>query len=280
MTIRTQLEKLAFLGGGNMGRALIGGLLQQGTRPEAIAVGEAYEPSRAALAKDLGVTATADNAAAVANATIIVLAVKPQDAGAVLAPLAPALQKTHPLLISVCAGLKVATLESWAGSRIAVVRTMPNRPAFVGAGATGLFAPPSVGATDRSRAEAVMRAAGEVVWVSDESHIDAVTALSGSGPAYFFYFAELMAQAGVDLGLDAEVARRLAVATLHGAGMLAHSSDGDLARLRAEVTSKGGTTEAALKVMIAADLRGIVGRAMDAAARRGVELATQFGDKK
>jgi pyrroline-5-carboxylate reductase len=224
--------------------------------------------------------ATADNTAAVANATIVVLAVKPQDAGAVLAPLAPALQKTRPLLISVCAGLKVAALESWAGGGIAVVRTMPNRPALVGAGATGLFAPPSVGATDRARAEAVMRATGEVMWVNDESHIDAVTALSGSGPAYFFYLAELMAQAGVDLGLEPDVARRLAVATLHGSGMLARSSDGDLARLRAEVTSKGGTTEAALKVMIAADLRGIVSRAMDAAARRGGELAAQFGDKK
>jgi pyrroline-5-carboxylate reductase len=116
--------------------------------------------------------------------------------------------------------------------------------------------------------------------VRDEIHLDAVTALSGSGPAYFFLLAELMAQAGVDLGLDAETARRLAVATLHGSGLLAHSSDGNLARLRAEVTSKGGTTEAALKVMDAADLRGIVRRAMEAAAHRGGELAAQFGDSK
>jgi pyrroline-5-carboxylate reductase len=278
--IRTPLERLAFLGGGNMGRALIGGLLQQGTRPEAIAVGESYEPARAALSKDFGVMATADNAAAVAGATIVVLAVKPQDAGAVLAPLAPSLQQSRPVLISICAGLKVAALEKWAGGGISVVRAMPNRPALVGAGATGLFAPDTVNATDRARAEAVMRATGEVVWVNDEAHIDAVTALSGSGPAYFFLLAELMAQAGVDLGLEPETARRLAVATLHGAGLLAHSGDGDLARLRAEVTSKGGTTEAALKVMSAADLRGIVGRAMEAAARRGGELAAQFGDPK
>jgi pyrroline-5-carboxylate reductase len=280
MTTRTQLERLTFLGGGNMGRALIGGLLQQGIRPEAIAVGESFEPARAALMKDFGITATADNAAAVANATVVVLAVKPQDAGTVLAPLAPGLQANRPLLISVCAGLKVAALEGWAGGGIPVVRTMPNRPALVGAGATGLFAPVTVSATDRARAESIMRATGEVVWVKDEAHIDAVTALSGSGPAYFFLLAELMAQAGADLGLEPETARRLAVATLHGAGLLAHSSDGDLARLRAEVTSKGGTTEAALKVMQAADLRGIVGRAMDAAARRGGELAAQFGDKK
>jgi pyrroline-5-carboxylate reductase len=277
MTIRTQLERLAFLGGGNMGRALIGGLLQQGTRPEAIAVGETYEPARAILTRDLGISATADNVAAITAATIVVLAVKPQDAGAVLAPLAPVLQQTRPVLISVCAGIKVAALESWAGGGIAVVRTMPNRPAFVGAGATGLYAPPSVSGTDRARAEAVMRATGEVVWVKDEAHIDAVTALSGSGPAYFFYLAELMAQAGVDLGLEPETARRLAVATLHGAGKLAHSGDGDLARLRAEVTSKGGTTEAALKVMNTEDLRGLVARAMTAAARRGGELSDQFG---
>ncbi len=209
MTIRTQLERLAFLGGGNMGRALIGGLLQQGTRPEAISVGEAYEPTRTLLSRDLGISATPDNAAAVTNATIVVLAVKPQDASSVLTPLAPVLQKTRPLLVSVCAGLKVAALESWAGGGIAVVRTMPNRPAFVGAGATGLYAAPSVSSTDRARAEAVMRATGEVVWVNDEAHIDAVTALSGSGPAYFFYLAELMAQAGVDLGLEPETARRL-----------------------------------------------------------------------
>jgi pyrroline-5-carboxylate reductase len=280
-TARTGLERLAVLGGGNMGRALIGGLLQQGLRPEAMIVGEAWEPARAALAKDFGVVSTPDNAAAVVNATIVVLAVKPQDAGAVLAPLAPALQSAgRPLLISVCAGLKVATLESWAGAGIPVVRTMPNRPALVGAGATGMFAPTSVGATDRKRAESIMSATGTVVWVREEAHIDAVTALSGSGPAYFFYLAELMAQAGVDLGLEPDVAKRLAMATLHGSGLLVHSGDADLARLRAEVTSKGGTTEAALKVMQEADLAGIIRRAMEAAARRGGELAAQFGDTK
>jgi len=278
MNIRTQLERLAFLGGGNMGRALIGGLLQQGTRPEAISVGEAYEPARAALSKDFGISATPDNATAIEGATVVVLAVKPQDAGTVLATLAPSLQRNRPVIISVCAGIRVATLESWAGGGLSVVRTMPNRPALVGAGATGLYAPSTVGATDRARAEAVMRATGEVVWVSEEAHIDAVTALSGSGPAYFFFLAELMAHAGAELGLEPDTARRLAVATLHGAGALARASDGDLARLRTEVTSKGGTTEAALNVMNAEDLRGIVSRAMAAAARRGGELAAQFGE--
>jgi pyrroline-5-carboxylate reductase len=270
-------DKLAFLGGGNMGRALIGGLLQQGTRSEHIAVGEAYEPARAALSRDFGIAATADNAAAIDGAAVVVLAVKPQDAGAVLAPLAPLFQRHRPMLVSVCAGLRVAALESWCGGNIPVVRAMPNRPALVGAGATGLFAGAGVSPARRAQAEAIMGAVGAVVWVPSEDAIDVVTALSGSGPAYFFLLAELMMQAATDLGLDADAARRLAVATLHGAGSLAHAGDGDLARLRAEVTSKGGTTEAALKVMNAADLRAIVARALDAATRRGRELAEQFG---
>ncbi len=273
-------EKLAFLGGGNMGRALIGGLLQRGTRPEHITVGEAYEPARASLAKDFGIAATADNAAAIEGAAVVVVAVKPQDAGAVLTPLAPVIQRTQPVVVSVCAGLRVSALEAWCGGNISVVRSMPNRPALVGAGATGLFASPNVSASHRAKAEAVMSAVGEVVWVPTEEALDVVTALSGSGPAYFFLLAELMMQAAVDLGLEPKSAQRLAVATLHGAGLLVRSSDGDLARLRAEVTSKGGTTEAALKVLNGADLRGIVARALEAATQRGGELAAQFGGSK
>jgi len=273
MTVGT----LAFLGGGNMGRALIGGLLQKGTRTEHISVGEAYEPARAALSKDFGIAATADNAAAIKGASVVVLSVKPQDASGVLPPLAPILQQTRPVVVSICAGLRVAAIESWCGGNIAVVRSMPNRPALVGAGATGLFAGSSVNPSQRAQAESIMRAVGEVVWVPSEDALDVVTALSGSGPAYFFLLAELMMQAATDLGLDADAARKLAVATLHGAGSLVHAGDGDLARLRAEVTSKGGTTEAALAVMSAADMRGIVARALEAATRRGHELAEQFG---
>ncbi len=269
--------QLAFLGGGNMGRALIGGLLRRGTRPEQISVGESVEAARTALARDLGITATADNVAAVENAELIVLAVKPQDAATVLASLQPSLTRKKPIVLSVAAGIRASALEGWCGSGIPVVRAMPNRPALVGAGVTGLYAPEHVGAADRAAAERVMQAVGEVVWVPTEEAIDVVTALSGSGPAYFFLLAELMAQAAADLGLEPQAARRLAVATLHGAGLLAHSSDGDLARLRAEVTSKGGTTEAALRTMEAADLRGIIARALEAATRRSRELAEQFG---
>jgi pyrroline-5-carboxylate reductase len=270
--------QLAFLGGGNMGRALIGGLLRRGARPEQISVGESVEAARSCLARDLGITATADNVAAVENAALIVLAVKPQDAASVLASLQPLLKRNQPILLSVAAGIRVSALEAWCGAGIPVVRAMPNRPALVGAGVTGLYAPTHVGAAHRAAAEHVMQSVGEVVWVPTEESLDVVTALSGSGPAYFFLLAELMTQAAAELGLEAQAARRLAVATLHGAGLLAHASDGDLARLRAEVTSKGGTTEAAIRSMDAADLRGIVARALEAATRRSRELATQFGN--
>jgi pyrroline-5-carboxylate reductase len=268
---------LAILGGGNMGRALIGGLLRRGTRPEHICVGESFDKAREALAADFGIQATADNAAAVESASLIVLAVKPQIAESVLTPLKTLLQRTRPLVVSIAAGIRLSALEGWCGGGVPVVRSMPNRPAFVGAGATGLFAPEHVGDSHRAAAERVMQSVGEVVWVSTEDELDVVTALSGSGPAYFFLLAELMTQAGTDLGLDPAVARRLAVATLYGAGQLANGSDGDLARLRAEVTSKGGTTEAALRSLDSADLRGIVAHALEAATRRSRELAAQFG---
>ncbi|MFL6600564.1 MAG: pyrroline-5-carboxylate reductase [Steroidobacteraceae bacterium] len=268
---------VTILGGGNMGRALIGGMLRCGTRPEHMTVGESSEAARAALSADFGVQATADNAAAVEAASVVVIALKPQVAGTVLAPLQPALQRNRPVVISIAAGIRLAALESWCGAAVPVVRAMPNRPALVGAGATGLYAPASVASAHREVAERVMQAVGEVIWVAAEDDLDVVTALSGSGPAYFFLLAELLTQGAIDLGLEPAAARRLAIATLHGAGQLAHASDGDLARMRAEVTSKGGTTEAALKSFEAADLRGIVARALQAATRRGRELAAQFG---
>jgi len=220
-----------------MGRALIGGLLRSGTRPEHLSVGEPVAAAREALARDLGITAGADNAAAVRGAAVVVLAVKPQEAAAVLGALAGQWGAQGPLLISVAAGLRVATLQAWCGPGVAVVRAMPNRPA-----------------------------------------LDVVTALSGSGPAYFFLLAQLMAEAAAGLGLEAAAARRLAAATLHGAGLLAHGGDADLARLRAEVTSRGGTTEAALRVFEDAGLRATVARALEAAALRGRELAAEQPD--
>jgi pyrroline-5-carboxylate reductase len=264
--------QLAILGGGNMGRALIAGLLRSGTRTERIGVGESSEDARRALASELGVTATGDNDRAVDGAAVVVLAVKPQDAAAVLAGVSALLRAQRPLVLSVAAGVRVASLEAWCGEGVPVMRAMPNRAALVGAGATALYAPPSVGAAQRAAAERIARGVGGVVWVSAEDQLDVVTALSGSGPAYFFLLAECMAEAAEGLGLAPPVARILAAATLHGAGVLAHSGAADLARLRAEVASPGGTTEAALAVLEHADLRGTVARALAAAARRSREL--------
>jgi pyrroline-5-carboxylate reductase len=272
--------KISFIGGGNMGRALIGGLLERGAPRETLRVGEAYEPSRAALARDFGVFVSAENAEAVADADVVLLAVKPQDAGKVLVALQPMFHSKPPLVISIAAGIRIGDLQTWCGPNVSVVRSMPNRPALVGAGATGLYASATVGEDHRSVAENIMRAVGAVVWVQSEDALDVVTALSGSGPAYFFLLAELMMEAAVNLGLTPEAARTLAVETLHGAGKLAHASDGDLARLRAEVTSKGGTTAAAVNAFEGADLREIVARALTAATERGRELAAQFGAQR
>ncbi|HEY2276592.1 MAG TPA: pyrroline-5-carboxylate reductase [Steroidobacteraceae bacterium] len=265
-------QHVTVLGGGHMGRALLSGLLRSGTRPERLSVGESSAEARLALARELGVSATADNARAVDGAAVVVLAVKPQQARAAVTGIAPLLRAQRPLLLSVAAGVRIGTLESWCGPGVPVARAMPNRPALLGAGATALYAPPSVGGELRAAAERIARAVGEVVWVSEEDLLEVVTALSGSGPAYFFLLAELMAEAAAGLGLPAPVAKRLAAATLHGAGLMAAAGDADLAQLRAEVASKGGTTEAALGVFASADLRGIVTRVLEAAARRGREL--------
>ena len=265
--------RVCILGAGNMGRALIGGLLRGGWRPEQLTVGESQDAARDTVARDFGISAAADNRAALAGAAIVVLAVKPQDVAAVLQPLAAALATVRPLLLSVAAGVRVAALQALCGSAVPVIRAMPNRPARLGAGATGVFAPPTVGGEQRAAAERILQALGEVFWIPAEELLDVVTALSGSGPAYFFLLAELMAEAGTALGLESQLAQRLAAATLYGAGLLAHSGDGNLARLRQEVTSTGGTTEAALRVLEAADLRATVRAALDAATQRGRELA-------
>lgn len=270
-------HEIAIIGGGHMGRALIGGLLRSGVAPRSISVGEPSATARASIERDFGCSALPDNARAIAGAAVVVLAVKPQEAAKVVASFRPRLTEPAPIVVSVAAGIETGSLEAWCGARVPVVRAMPNRPALVGAGATALYARPHVSAGARARAEEVMRAVGAVVWVSEESHIDVVTALSGSGPAYFFLLAETMMQAAARRGLDPEAARVLAVETLYGAGALAHSS-GELARLRDEVTSKGGTTEAALRVFAAENgLADLVQRAIDAAAQRSRELARQFG---
>ncbi|HEV2701796.1 MAG TPA: pyrroline-5-carboxylate reductase [Steroidobacteraceae bacterium] len=269
--------RIGFLGGGNMARALIGGLIARGTPAAQLSVGEPSATAREQLTRDFQIRASADNDSAIEGCALVILAVKPQEAGKVLQPLASRLQAARPLLLSVAAGIRIASLNTWVGADVPVIRTMPNRPALIGAGVTGMYAAAGVTAEQRRLAEQTLQAAGHTVWVEHESDLDVVTALSGSGPAYFFLLAELMMQAAVAQGLAPEAARRLAVGTLHGAGALAAGEDADLVRLRQEVTSRGGTTEAALGAFAAADLSAIVARALEAATRRSRELADQFG---
>ncbi len=222
-----------------MARALIGGLLGRGASAAQLTVGEPAAAAREQLARDFKVEVSADNRTAIADCALIILAVKPQEAGNVVRELHAQLQKTRPVLLSIAAGIQIASLRAWAGPDVPIIRTMPNRPALIGAGVSGMYAGPGVSAEQRCLAERTMQAAGRAVWVPRESDLDVVTALSGSGPAYFFLLAELMMQAAIGQGLEADAARQLAVGTLHGAGALAGASDGDLARLRREVTSWG-----------------------------------------
>ena len=269
----------AFIGGGNMGGALIRGLIARGLAPQNISVGEAVQARRLQLADELGVLVTADNREAASGADVVVLAVKPQDMAPTTQRLADVLAQRKPLVLSIAAGIRVADIEGWCGAGVPVVRAMPNRPALNSAGASAIYAGATVGAAHRKLAEDVLGAAGTTVWVPDESLLDVVTALSGSGPAYFFLLAELMTDAAVNLGMERESALELAIQTLYGSGRMARDSDGDLARLRAEVTSKGGTTEAAVRSFETANLRGIVAAALSAATERGRELARAFGEK-
>jgi pyrroline-5-carboxylate reductase len=269
--------KASFIGGGNMGGALIRALLARGMPAQNIRVGEAHEARRRELSTGLGVLATANNHEAVQDADVVVIAVKPQDMAATVKPLAELFAQRPPLVVSIAAGIRVADITAWCGPGVVVVRAMPNRPALNGAGATGIYAPAGLSDAHRKLATDVLGAVGTTVWVPDEDLIDVVTALSGSGPAYCFLLAELMADAAVQLGMERATALELAIQTLYGAGKMARDSDGDLVRLRAEVTSKGGTTEAAVRAFDAANLRGIVASALQAATDRGREMARAFG---
>jgi pyrroline-5-carboxylate reductase len=270
------IRRLAFIGGGNMAGALIGGLTKRGLSRDRIVVADPSREQIDRLIRDYGITAAADNQSAVAGAEVVVLAVKPQQMRTVALGLAPHLQ-TNPLVISIAAGIPHAALTRWFGAHVAVVRTMPNRPALNGFGATGLYAPASVGAANRALAEAVMAAVSATVWVEHESQMDTVTALSGSGPAYFFLFMEALEAAAHARGLPNDIAHKLTLETAFGASQMARLSSESLSTLREQVTSKGGTTAAALEVLDAAGLRAIVAHAVAAADRRSAELAAEYG---
>jgi pyrroline-5-carboxylate reductase len=271
--------RIAFIGGGNMATGLIGALRARGYDPASIVVAEPVAARRTALASDFGVVATDDNASAARDADVIVIAVKPQDVRQAATGIARLLVDRRPLVLSVAAGIRLADLGRWLGTGASLVRAMPNRPALIGRGITALCAGPGVTAAERARAESILGASGETLWLEPETLLDVVTAVSGSGPAYFFLLMEALADAGREQGLPEEVARRLAVATAAGAGEMAATAGVAPAVLREQVTSQGGTTAAALAVLDAADLRGIFSRAVAAAARRAAELAAQSGDQ-
>ena len=267
---------IAFIGAGNMAAALIGGLLADGTDPRRVIATDPDAERRASLSRSAGIRTLADNRDAVREADIVVLAVKPQILGQVAREIAPTAQEQRPLLISIAAGVRSDTLERWLGGGMALVRSMPNTPAMLQTGATALFATPAVSEKQREQAESVMRAVGLALWVEDESLLDAVTALSGSGPAYFFLVMEAMEAAGVEMGLDEQTSRLLTLQTALGAARMAIESRDDPATLRRKVTSPGGTTEQAIRRFEEQGLREIFRHALLAARDRSVELSRQL----
>ena len=270
-------DSIAFIGGGNMARSLIGGLLSSGSNPDNIWVAEPDAGHRELLRGRFGVHTGADNREIAARATLVVLAVKPQVLRPVAEELAATVQAHQPLVLSIAAGVREPDLRRWLGAETAIVRTMPNTPALVGSGATALFANPRVSEVQRQLAESVMRSVGLTVWVEQERMLDAVTALSGSGPAYFFLLIEAMTAAGEKLGLPRATAAQLTLHTALGAARMATESDVEAAELRRRVTSPNGTTEAAIKTFQAGGFEALVQQALDAAARRSAELAEQLG---
>ena len=267
------LPTVAFIGGGNMARSLIGGLLQAGASPARVRVAEPVAALRDALAGDFGVQVFPDAAAAATGADVWVLAVKPQVMRDVCATLAPIAQGQQSLAVSIAAGITSAQIDHWLGGGIAVVRCMPNTPALLGAGVTGLYANAAVNPAQRDIAQTLLSSAGETVWIDDEALMDAVTAVSGSGPAYVFLLAEALQAAGEAQGLSPAAARTLTIETLLGASRMLAADDTPAAELRRRVTSPNGTTQAAIESFERDGFRDIVARAVHAARVRGAELA-------
>jgi pyrroline-5-carboxylate reductase len=266
--------KISFIGGGNMARAIISGLLAQGCPAQDLMVVELDHDRRTGLKQDFGVNVSADLPAA-ALADVIVLAVKPQQLRDVAIFLGSLLNRQ--LVVSIAAGVRCADLSRWLGDYGALVRVMPNTPAQIQAGVSALYAAPGTNAEQRQQAGLLLGAVGACVWLEDEAQMDVVTAISGSGPAYVFYFLEAMQQAGAELGLQPAQARVLAIQTVLGAAKLAFGSEHDFATLRAQVTSKGGTTEQAILSMESSQVSTGIVRAIHAAAHRSAELGDILG---
>ncbi|HEY4529900.1 MAG TPA: pyrroline-5-carboxylate reductase [Luteimonas sp.] len=266
-------DTIAFIGGGNMARSLVGGMVARGADPASIRVAEPVDAVREALARDFGVRVHADASEVIEGAGTWVFAVKPQVMRTVCEGLADRARHARPLAISIAAGITTPQLSAWLGGDARVVRAMPNTPALLGAGVTGLYASANVDAAGRERAESLLSAAGATVWIADEGLMDAVTAVSGSGPAYAFLLAEAMEDAARAQGLPADAARTLVVQTLLGAARMLDGSGEPPAELRRRVTSPGGTTQAAIEAFEAGGLRQLVAEAIGAATSRGRELS-------
>lgn len=270
-------SQIAFIGAGNMAGALIGGLLADGVPPDRLTATDPSIEKCRALNTNLGIRTLQDNRAAVADADVVVLAVKPQVLKQVAVEIAEQVHRSRPLVISIAAGIRCASLQSWLGGATALVRTMPNTPAMIQTGATVLYATPAVSAVQREQAESLMRAVGLTQWVADEALMDAVTALSGSGPAYYFLIMEAMQAAAQQLGLAPDTARLLTLQTALGAARMALESTDPPATLRARVTSPGGTTERAIGVLEEGGIRDLFAHALKAAHDRSVELSDSLG---
>ena len=260
-----------------MARSLAGGLLQNGWDGGRLILADPHGQQRDTMEKSLGLKVYANNVDVAQRADILVFAVKPQVFGTVALELATLVQKKRPLIISIVAGVRSADIERWLGGNLAIVRAMPNTPALIGSGASGLYANARVSDAQRNQAESILRAVGIVTWVKDEQLIDVVTALSGSGPAYFFLVMEALEQAAIAAGLDTKQARLLTLETAFGAAKMALESGEEPAILRQRVTSPGGTTERAIKVMEELGVRRILEQAVTAATRRAGELGDLFG---
>ena len=270
-------KKICFIGGGNIARSLIGGLIVDGCHVDTISVTDPDPGQCAALSQTFGVKSFVSNLEGAGQAEVIVLAVKPQVLAAVAREIASIVGDRRPLVISIAAGIREPDIRRWLGGNAAVVRAMPNTPALLRSGVAALYANEHTSETQREVAESILRAVGAVVWLADETLMDAVTAVSGTGPAYFFLFMEIIAEAAQRTGLSEEVARLLTVETALGAARMALETSEDLPLLRHQVTSTGGTTAAAMEVLDTHEFRELIIEAIDRARARAVELADEFG---
>lgn len=270
-------QTIGFIGAGNMARSLAGGLVNNGFAPERLLLSDPDANQRRGAGQALGLRTFADNRELAAAAEVLVLAVKPQVLREVTTGIAATVQQKRPLIVSIAAGIRVADIERWLGGDLPIVRVMPNTAALIGSGASGLYANARVGAEQRDAAETILRAVGVTVWVEDENLIDTVTAVSGSGPAYFFLAMEALEKAAIRHGLDPRTARLLTLETALGAAKMALEGQEDPAQLRRRVTSPGGTTERAVKVLEDGGFEKLFDAAVAAAIARASELADLFG---